>query len=62
MRDEILDICAETLRGQGYNAAQVPALFSEPALAAAAVALLRDCRPMPVILDLIAELETVAKK
>jgi hypothetical protein len=62
MRDEILDICAQTLREQGHASADAAAMFSQPALAAAAVELLRDCRPMPVIVDLIAELETVAKK
>ncbi len=62
MRDEILDICAETLRGQGHAAATGARLFEDRALAAAAVALLRDCRPMPVIVALIADLDAVANK
>jgi hypothetical protein len=62
MRDEILEICAETLRGEGHAAATGATLFEDRVLAAAAAALLRDCRPMPVIVDLIADLEAVAKK
>ncbi len=62
MRDEILDICAETLRGQGHAAATGARLFEDRALAAAAAALLRDCRPMPVIVALIADLDAVANK
>lgn len=62
MRDEILEICAETLRKEGHAAATGGKLFEDRMLAAAAVALLRDCRPMPVIVELIAELDAVAKK
>ena len=62
MRDEILEICAETLRREGHAAATGAALFEDRTLAAAAVALLRDCRPMPVIVDLIAELDAVSTK
>jgi len=62
MREEILEICAETLRGQGHAAATGAALLEDRALAAAALALLRDCRPMPVIVDLIADLDAVATK
>ena len=61
MRDEILDICLATLRGQGFPDASADAVLRDPALAAAAVELLRDCRPMPVIVALIDELGAVAQ-
>lgn len=59
MRDEIIDICVETLREQGFPNASADAVLRDPALAAAAVELLRDCRPMPVIVALIDELRAV---
>lgn len=59
MRDEIIDICVETLRTQGFPNASADAVLHDPALASAAVELLRDCRPMPVIVALIDELEAV---
>ena len=61
MRAEILDICLETLRVQGFPEASAHSVLHDPALAAAAVELLRDCRPMPVIVALIYELEAVAR-
>lgn len=61
MRDEILDICLETLRGQGFPDATAESVRRDPALAAATVELLRDCRPMPVIVALIDELGAVAQ-
>lgn len=62
MRDEILEICAETLRGQGHVSATGAALLEDRDLAAAAAALLRDCRPMPVIVALIADLDAAAAR
>jgi hypothetical protein len=61
MRDEIVEICADALRGQGYPDADVASVLCNPAHAAAAIALLKDCRPLPVVLDVIAELEPVAR-
>lgn len=60
MRAEIVEICAEALRGNGFADASADTIGRDPALASAAVALLRDCRPLPVVLELIAELEAVA--
>lgn len=60
MRDEIIEICADALRGQGFPEADAAGLTRDPRLAKAALALLRDCRPMPVVLGVIAELERVA--
>ncbi len=60
MRAEIVEICAEALRGNGMAAASAETIRRDPAIAAAALDLLRDCRPLPVVRDLIAELEAVA--
>jgi hypothetical protein len=59
MREEIVEICAEALREQGHPGATPEALLTDSALAKAASAMLRDCRPMPVVLELIAELDAV---
>jgi hypothetical protein len=60
MRAEIVEICAEALRGNGFADASAEAIARDPRLATAALELLRDCRPLPVVRDLIAELEAVA--
>lgn len=60
MRAEIVEMCAEALRGNGFPAASAEAISSDRALAKAAIELLRDCRPLPVVLELIADLEAVA--
>lgn len=57
MRDEIVAICVEALRESGYPDADADAIWRDPALRRAFLALLRDCRPLPVIQELIAELE-----
>jgi hypothetical protein len=59
MREEIVEICAEALRGQGHPGATPEGVLFDAALAKAAAALLRDCRPMPVVIELIAELDAV---
>ncbi len=61
MRDEIIEICAEAMRGQGHPDATAAAVRCDPRLASAAIAMLKDCRPMPVILEVIAELEAIAR-
>ncbi len=61
MRDEIVEICAEAMRDQGYPEATVASVRRDPRHAAAALAMLRDCRPMPVVLEVIAELEAVVR-
>ncbi|MCA3248044.1 MAG: hypothetical protein ACKOEE_17025 [Tagaea sp.] len=60
MREEIVEICAEALRDQGHPEATAEGILRDAVLARAAAGLLRDCRPMPVVLDLIAELDAIA--
>jgi hypothetical protein len=62
MREEIVEICAEALREQGHPGATPEAILADAGLARAAAALLRDCRPMPVVIELIAELDAVGAK
>lgn len=59
MREEIVEICAQALREQGHPGATPEGILRDAGLARAAAALLRDCRPMPVVLDLIAELDAI---
>jgi hypothetical protein len=59
MREEIVEICAEALRDQGHPGATPEGILTDAALAKAAATMLRDCRPMPVVLELIAELDAV---
>ena len=59
MRGEIVRICADALREQGHGDVTEAALLAEPRLAAAALRLLEDCRPLPVIVDLMDELRRV---
>lgn len=54
-----MEICAEALRDQGHPDATPERVLRDADLARAAAALLRDCRPMPVVLELIAELDAV---
>ncbi len=61
MRDEIIEICADALRDQGFPDADAAGLMRDPRLAKAGLALLRDCRPLPVVLEVIAELERIAE-
>ncbi len=62
MRAEIVTMCADALRENGVAGASAEAIVRDPRVAAAALDLLRDCRPLPVVLELIAELEAVAGK
>jgi hypothetical protein len=57
MRDEIIDMCVEVVRRTRYPDADRESVWRNPAHAAAVVALLKDCRPLPVIRDLIGEME-----
>lgn len=56
MRVEIVRICADALREQGHGEVSEAALLSDPRFASAALRLLEDCRPLPVIVDLMDEL------
>ena len=61
MRDEIIEICADALRDPGFPDADAAGLMRDPQLAKAALALLGDCRPLPVVLDVIADLKLIAE-
>jgi hypothetical protein len=51
MRDEIIAMCLARL-----DAPSLDAVRADPALAARMVQLLRDCPPLPVVRQLLAEL------
>lgn len=57
MREEIMAMVVEALNAQGYPELSIDTIRSELAHRKAAVELLRDCRPLPVVLALIEELE-----
>jgi hypothetical protein len=59
MRAEIVRICVDALREQGFAGVSEATLLADAAHAAAAIRLLEDCRPLPVVLALIDELRTV---
>ena len=59
MRDEIVRICADALREQGHGDVTEAALLTDPHIAAAALRLLEDCRPLPVVVDLMGELRRI---
>ncbi len=59
MRGEIVRICVDALREQGMAGASEASLLADPDHAAAAIRLLEDCRPLPVVLALIDELRSV---
>ncbi len=58
MEEEILRIVIEALNRQGYPDLTVDTLATEAAHRDAAIDMLRDCRPLPVIRDLIGKLES----
>jgi hypothetical protein len=57
MRAEITQICIEALRRAGHPDATAESVRTEPGQRAAFLELLRACRPLPVIGEMIAELE-----
>ncbi|MCR9221101.1 MAG: hypothetical protein NXI21_12835 [Alphaproteobacteria bacterium] len=57
MRDEILTMVVEALNRQGQPDLTAESVRRNPAHREAALDMLRDCRPMPVVLALIAEIE-----
>jgi hypothetical protein len=54
-RAEIIAMCLDALREQGHPGASLEAIRGGGPVRAAFIALLEDCRPLPVILDLIAD-------
>lgn len=58
MRDEIIDICLSALRNAGHEGATRESIWTDPAERAEFLELLRACRPLPVVRELIAELES----
>ena len=59
MREQIIEICAEALIQRGVAGVDRRSLFHDPAIAGEFLVLLRDCRPLPVVLSLIREVERV---
>lgn len=57
MRDAIVDMCVAVLRATEFPDADARSVFENAAQAEAFLDLLHDCRPLPVIRDLIAEVE-----
>lgn len=57
LEDQILHVVIEALNGQGYPGLSAETLRKDPQHRAAAVDMLRDCRPMPVILSMISRIE-----
>ena len=57
MRHEIIGICVEALRKSGHPGATAENVFTDDAYGAAFLDLLRDCRPLKVVRDLIKEVE-----
>lgn len=62
MREEIIDICVDALRRERHPDLTRESIRSDPAHARAMIVTLRDCRPLPVIQDLVRELEPVAAR
>jgi hypothetical protein len=56
MREQIIDIVIDALNRQGYPDLTRASLRGEPSHRAAFLAMLEDCRPLPVIEDLKSEL------
>jgi len=57
MRQEIVTMVVEALNRQGYPDLSPESLARDPAHKQAALDMLRDCRPMPVVLQLIEDVE-----
>lgn len=58
MAEEILRIVVEALNRQGYPDLSIDTLETNAAHRDAAIDMLRDCRPLPVIRELIDQLES----
>ena len=60
MREEIIEMCLEAVRRTRFPDATHESVRQNPAHAAAMVALLEDCRPLPVVRALIDEFRAAA--
>lgn len=58
MREEILTMVVEALNKQGFPTLTRASIAGDPAHREAALDMLRDCRPMPIVRALIAEIES----
>lgn len=57
MRQEIIEICVQALRKSGHPGATAENVFTDDAHGTAFLDLLRDCRPLKVVRELIKEVE-----
>lgn len=57
MRQEIIEMCVAALKARGHARATAETIFTDAALSREFLGLLRDCRPLKVIRQLIAEVE-----
>jgi len=58
MRNEIMTMVIEALNKQGYPDLDEVTISQNPAHRRAVIEMLRDCRPMPVVLELIEDVES----
>lgn len=59
MEEEILTMVIEALNRQGHPDLSRQSVYSDAGHRRLAIDMLKDCRPLPVILTLIAELESL---
>lgn len=57
MEQEILAMVIEALNGQGFPGLDVESLRNDPAHRSAALDMLGDCRPLPVVRALMRKIE-----
>lgn len=57
MREEIITMVVEALNQRGYPELTAGSVNRDPAHRAAFLDLLRDCRPLPVVLEVMADAE-----
>ena len=56
MRSEVIEIVLDALNRQGWPSMTRDSAVADPAHRAAFLAMLEDCRPMPIILSIKADL------
>jgi hypothetical protein len=57
MRDEIVAMCVEVLRRAGHEQVAAETIMTDEVYSAEFLNLLRDCRPLLVVRELVAEVE-----